>query len=712
MTEARHPNVVLYIALSRAPQPDNRIFIISEFIENGNLRQYIYDKKKPLPWRLRLSFAVDIVRAMSYLHARQCIHRDLKPENLLITANGRVKVTDFGFARIAAQTVEETRRLTFCGTDSYMSPEILVGEAFGLETDVYSLGIIFCELAARKLADDDTFKRIAPYYALDPAEVQRLVDPDAPLAFVDLAIACCATDRSQRPSMVEVLRRLQDIEAEFIQASDAKADGNVGSIKFLGTRGKKLDLRALVHGNANPAGVPARPANKRIPSFGMGVQVPRQIPEAPKDEPPQYLSTGMVPPPGGTGPIRLKGMVDTPVPSPEQHAEYPSEDEEDEELEAILALNGVTIPEEPLPPPTVADSEMSWRLTGWMKEYADKILPKGSASRISTNSHANMPMDASTESLIARVPLLGPEPADDDAASSNASSALTIRQTPVTQPASQEELPIADASAPKGHHQREPNATVASETPVPMDIDEPTAGAGGESYFTAHTPSTFPEQPTRAEPASTSPPTESASAPPPVLALANTSTPPTNTSPAKSPTALTEQASAPSTPKKNGAHLPPISVTPRTPPTAPLTLAQAQGEPSRRIGPSVSFESAPSTSSPRVHRFSLVRSGTWSPIDMFFGSALGTGAKCDLCSKRLGWKPCLECDDCNLTVHMKCGETAPMDCDVRGTQLTRIAAGSPPSKSRRRSFSPAPKTSSPKSNTTSPKSKSPKPHHK
>lgn len=95
---------------------------------------------------------------MSYLHARQCIHRDLKPENLLITANGRVKVTDFGFARIVAQTAEETRRLTFCGTDSYMSPEILIGEAFGLETDVYSLGIIFCELAARKLADDDTFK--------------------------------------------------------------------------------------------------------------------------------------------------------------------------------------------------------------------------------------------------------------------------------------------------------------------------------------------------------------------------------------------------------------------------------------------------------------------------------------------------------------------------------------------------------------------------
>src|SRR6266705_2745467 len=116
--ESRHPNVVLYLGLSRAPEPDGRIFIISEFIENGrrcllvifiscltllsgNLRQYIHDKSKPLPWRLRLSFAIDVARALAYLHARKCIHRDLKGENLLVTANGRLKTTDFGFARIA-----------------------------------------------------------------------------------------------------------------------------------------------------------------------------------------------------------------------------------------------------------------------------------------------------------------------------------------------------------------------------------------------------------------------------------------------------------------------------------------------------------------------------------------------------------------------------------------------------------------------------------
>ena len=136
---------------------------------------YIHDKTKPFPWRLRMSFATDIARALAYLHARKCIHRDLKGENLLVTANCRLKITDFGFARIAARNEEESKRLTFCGTDSYMSPEILLGNEFDLPTDIFSLGVIFCEILARKLADDNTFRRTAPLFNIDDDEVRRLV---------------------------------------------------------------------------------------------------------------------------------------------------------------------------------------------------------------------------------------------------------------------------------------------------------------------------------------------------------------------------------------------------------------------------------------------------------------------------------------------------------------------------------------------------------
>ena len=161
---------------------------------------YIYDKNKPFPWRLRLSFATDIARALAYLHARRCIHRDLKGENLLVTSNGRLKITDFGFARIAARNAEESKRLTFCGTDSYMSPEILIGNEFDLPTDIFSLGVIFCELASRRLADDRHFKRAAPTFAIDEGEVRRAAGAGCPEAFVQLALDCMRADPAARPT--------------------------------------------------------------------------------------------------------------------------------------------------------------------------------------------------------------------------------------------------------------------------------------------------------------------------------------------------------------------------------------------------------------------------------------------------------------------------------------------------------------------------------
>lgn len=267
--EARHPNVVLYLGLSRAPPPDGRIFIISEYIENGvpilrilssasldivqsgNLRMYIFDKTKPFPWRLRLSFATDISRALAYLHARKCIHRDLKGENLLVTANGRLKITDFGFARIAARNEEESKRLTFCGTDSYMSPEILLGEEFDLPTDIFSLGIIFCEIAARKLADDRHFKRTGPTFGIDPEEVHRWASPGCPPAFLSLAFDCLAEDPKARPTTRVILDRLGEIETEVLSRPETD-DFHVGSIK-------------LMTGGRRPGAPP------RIPSFGAGV---------------------------------------------------------------------------------------------------------------------------------------------------------------------------------------------------------------------------------------------------------------------------------------------------------------------------------------------------------------------------------------------------------------------------------------------------------
>lgn len=215
---------------------------------------YIHDKTKPFPWKLRISFATDIVRALAYLHARKCLHRDLKGENLLVTANGRLKITDFGFARIAARNAEESKRLTFCGTDAYMSPEILLGDEFGLSTDIFSLGIILCEIGARKLADDYTFKRAAPTFGIDVDEVRKLVgaNPGCPSTFTQLTLDCLSETPSKRPDIVTILARLRDIELEILSRPSEADDVHVGSVKF-------------ITGHRRPG------AGPRIPSFGMGV---------------------------------------------------------------------------------------------------------------------------------------------------------------------------------------------------------------------------------------------------------------------------------------------------------------------------------------------------------------------------------------------------------------------------------------------------------
>ena len=169
-----------------------------------------------------------------------------------MTSNGRLKITDFGFARIAARNADESKRLTFCGTDSYMSPEILLGNEFDLPTDIYSLGVIFCEIASRKLADDNTFKRTAPSFAIDEDEIRRRSNPGCPPALVQLCIDCLANEPSQRPTTRVILDRLREIEAEVLSRPSEAEDLHVGTVKFM-------------TGAKRPSAPP------RIPSFGMGV---------------------------------------------------------------------------------------------------------------------------------------------------------------------------------------------------------------------------------------------------------------------------------------------------------------------------------------------------------------------------------------------------------------------------------------------------------
>ncbi|KAI9350335.1 kinase-like domain-containing protein, partial [Obelidium mucronatum] len=168
LKDARHPNVVQFMGCSLL---NNEILLVTEFVCGGTVKEWIQDETRKMSDRLRVSIAMDVAKAMAYLHSRGIIHRDLKTDNLLVTENKRIKVCDFGFSRLAPTTAQEVRRLSFCGTDSYMAPEIILCTPFDHRIDVFSYGIILCELAMDKIAEGSVLSRTVPGFGIQQNEV-------------------------------------------------------------------------------------------------------------------------------------------------------------------------------------------------------------------------------------------------------------------------------------------------------------------------------------------------------------------------------------------------------------------------------------------------------------------------------------------------------------------------------------------------------------
>ncbi|EGG17929.1 LISK family protein kinase [Cavenderia fasciculata] len=191
-----HPNVIQFIGIA-AHQGD--LFLVTELVVGGDLQWYLKNRAVEIPWILRLNIAYDVTLAMSYLHSKSIVHRDLKSSNLLIDPNWKVKVCDFGFARIVDD--ENNKSMTICGTDNWMAPEMILGEDYDEMCDVFSFGLILFELITR---NKPTPSMRNGDFSINLEMLLAQVPNDCPTPFTQLMLNCIKGEPVDRPSFKHI----------------------------------------------------------------------------------------------------------------------------------------------------------------------------------------------------------------------------------------------------------------------------------------------------------------------------------------------------------------------------------------------------------------------------------------------------------------------------------------------------------------------------
>ncbi len=218
--EARAAATLNHPAIATAfdyDEQDGVPFIVYEYIEGRGLDRIIAEEKLD-PNRI-IDIAAQIAGGLAYAHERGILHRDIKPQNVLVTPEGMVKILDFGLAKrtnlalmqadgkLQESTTIETAAGTIVGTVQYMSPEQIAGDVLDARTDIFSLGILIYEMAARKNPfQGQTFgSTIGRIMSLDPPPLSG-EGFQIPPELQDIVRKCLEKKREERYPSAKTLR--------------------------------------------------------------------------------------------------------------------------------------------------------------------------------------------------------------------------------------------------------------------------------------------------------------------------------------------------------------------------------------------------------------------------------------------------------------------------------------------------------------------------
>jgi serine/threonine protein kinase len=222
VAQLSHPNVV---AVIDAGEDGGYPYIVLEYVEGETLKQRI-DRLGRLPVDEAAAYGIEVGRGLAAAHAQRLIHRDVKPQNVLIDADGRAKVTDFGIARsLESDGLTKTGRVL--GTTDYVAPEQAMGQAVDARCDIYSLGVLLYEMLAGEVPfKADTLVGVAMKHVNErmPDVQERRPEISAALAAV-IERATAKEPKKRYPDMIALLADLEGaLEVEVARSGSAHGE--------------------------------------------------------------------------------------------------------------------------------------------------------------------------------------------------------------------------------------------------------------------------------------------------------------------------------------------------------------------------------------------------------------------------------------------------------------------------------------------------------
>lgn len=213
----KHPALLQLLGYSVPFCGKGRLTLVTPYMEKGSLRTVLIEKKKgnsPEGWDTtkRMITIIGIAAGLYRMHQENLIHRDIKPENILLDNNYHPKICDFGYSKIFNEGLDKIVQATYCGTESYMAPEILTGGGYNSKVDVYAYGLILYELFTNETFFEKLRKENKNF--LDAVVNGKRPDISKDIRFKPffrkLISDCWVGNPDVRPSFADILESLLD----------------------------------------------------------------------------------------------------------------------------------------------------------------------------------------------------------------------------------------------------------------------------------------------------------------------------------------------------------------------------------------------------------------------------------------------------------------------------------------------------------------------